>query len=357
MAEVEIHALRSTEDWDRCAALLGNNFDFDPYLNPLYQRQVSRVAGQQGACWLILAEGPGGFCTIWRERRRPLHRCLTSHLTTLDWSAMALPALLRTEGSSPADSCQSMIRNGSRIASRTGTGIASLCKLSRSAAEELAAALAAERTPFARYRFNTRWRIRTSAGAEENLRQRSSKTRYNLRRSERLLADELGGQLRHDRLDGATDPEIRRVAVAELLRLQRDSTPDPERQQMLSAFYAPVIEEWFRRGCAELHLLRGGEKTVAAQLNLRVGDEAWVALMEQDRHYDRFSPGIILLLRQIDEAFRRGIPIIDLGGEGDEWKKPWATETEETFVITWPLGGLAGLLWRARFRPRRTAVP
>ncbi len=349
--------LLSTEsDWEDCALLEKLPGKPDPYLNPVYQCEVWKFLGKGAPCWFLHHDGLGrrdraAFAAFWTEERHSGLNRLKSRLRSLDWGVMAMPPALVPAGCE-IESFGLLAESGPEIARRTGLGVVSLHKLGQDSADMLGKALGARRIPHDRVKFNTRWRIRMEGGFDRYMGGHSRKTRYNIHRSERLLTAKLGHPLRLEGLRAdECGAEPFQQAVAKVLSLHQAAfAASSEDARLRGALYARVIEEWRRRGWAETMLLWAGDRLVAGQVNLRLDHLVWVVLMEHDPSLAPFSPGIQLLLKVLEAAPEESGHVIDLGGGGNAWKSIWANETEDTWTMTWPLGGLSGAVWRARSR-------
>lgn len=234
-------------------------------------------------------------------------------------------------------------------------------KLSMASAEALASALDIRNIPYSKTFFNSNYHVSLPENPEEYWSTKSPKAMYNLRRSRRLMEKELGQPCQYLVLvpgcDGCLSSEDRSwvekfLELMDRVALLRAGTGTGTGGMAGSGvsvnreFYRSVIRSWASGDGMELSLLVAGERILAGQVNLRRTGRLTIALMGFDDHFAQYSPGRILLSSFINDAHERGFRLIELGGEGESWKREWANFEESTWSISFPILHNLISVWR-----------
>lgn len=175
----------------------------------------------------------------------------------------------------------------------------------------------------------------------------SSTRRYELRRRERRLEEELGGPV--EVVDRAGDES----AVEDFLNLEASGWKASEGDAYL---LSPERADWFRAICGNfsrsgrLHLLSlcVGDRAVAMQCHLRQGPETFLLRLAHDASLDRLGLGVLLHVRAVGYLAERGVEVVDTCASPDN---PFLGELYtgrrrlSTFVL-----GTGGLLARSMVR-------
>ena len=134
--------------------------------------------------------------------------------------------------------------------------------------------------------------------------------RKELRRRERLLAAELGGELRV--VERTQDP----TAIDAFLAME-DSGWKAERGNPFAklpgdvAFFRRMCAEMAVAGCLEIVALEVAGRTLAMEVHLIEGRTLWSFKIAHDPAFRRFSPGTQLKYRVIDGLEERAIDLAD----------------------------------------------
>ncbi len=366
-AAASAHALRCDADWqawrDRLQALEAVSPP-DPYATWAYQKAVAELRHRGARVWLVAvpaageAAGPldGAACFV--EGERPFGFGRVRVLRSLDFNVMRMAPVLARPGAE-ARVAAALAAAGPTLARQSGAALATLFKLDAPRVVPLAAALAAAGLPHRLAAFNRSPRLALPDDLQDYLQGKGRKSRYNLRRSERLLGDATGGRLRFARYEGEalSGPEFAarwhefEALLAATWRAADPPQPYPEAE--LLAFHRQALADWQAKGTALFTALEAGDTLLAGQLNVRHGTRLWVVLMAYARAFTAHSPGKILFFRTLEALHANGVRQFELGGEGLHWKSEWANDELQTVTLEWPLGGWQGLVWGVaeRLRP------
>lgn len=314
---------------------------FDPYMNSIYQRQVALIYPAEQ--YLIYDQAAGWACYLQKEccSKRPW---LFHKLRTLDWSVIRLPGIL---AHTPEHAIKSLMDSSAELSRMTRAGFLTLYKIDDASKRVYERMLTERGIVHDIRKFNTRWMIRLEDSLEAYTSLRSRKSRYNLRRSLRLLTERIGSPVSFRHLSSQeTDQEVFFSHVRTALSLLHVTHQEDQAQlERLSRFYPEVIDSWYREGIAEICELYSGDQVIASEINILYEGVLYVVLMVFDKEYAEYSPSILLLNEQIPHSHARGIRMIDLGGEGDEWKSVWSNQQEPTWMIKYPIHGFTRLVW------------
>ncbi|MDP2792156.1 MAG: GNAT family N-acetyltransferase [Rectinemataceae bacterium] len=381
---IAIHWLKDESDWETSVGAEMPDTDMpgtkirDPFACWSYQYAVwKHILGKPPALLLDfqtpMAANPGGssggssegafakvnenasagfhdeaFFVISKEARKigTFHtvRTIDYHVTSLD-----LYCLSRENGKPAWDA---LLESRGEIGFETGASLMCLYKLADASASVLEGKLAARKIPYSKQLFNRNFHILLPSAIEEYWKSKSPKALYNIRRSERLLSEASGNPVRMLRF-GPDDLKLPGgvAALATFLGLLRQWAEDRAAAganysaEAVIAYRRDVLNAWADGECMELYALFSGERLLAGQVNVFRTDRIVVSMMGYDKEYSRFSPGRILFRNFLSNSHECGVRLIELGGEGEEWKKEWATHDEPVWSITFPIGGWMDTVW------------
>jgi hypothetical protein len=327
----------------------------DPYMNSTF---MGNAFGLNPSRAFLVSDHESQSALYLSREDCPKFPWFFHKLRTIDWSAIRLPAPLSDD---PERAVIRLLDSSSRLSKKTRSGFLTLYKLDQTYKELYEHQLKTRNIPHEIIAFNTRWMIRLedSPDAYESL--RSRKSRYNLRRSRRLLSEHLGAPVGYRRLRSQDTDEKRFMEHADttLTMLRRLHADDSAQVERLRRFYPEVIRYWYKKQLVEICELHCNDQIIASELNLLHNGILYVVLMSFDSACYEFSPSMLLLKDQIADTYSRGIRTIDLGGEGDEWKQVWSNYQESTWMVKFPIHRLTRLLWSVyrRITARHPAVP
>jgi CelD/BcsL family acetyltransferase involved in cellulose biosynthesis len=105
---------------------------------------------------------------------------------------------------------------------------------------------------------------------------------------------------------------------------RRTGIPDPLERPWARALAELISTYRNEQFAGILSVLRVGETPIAAHFGLRSGTVWHYWFPSYDTNYQRYSPGILLLLKMIEGAPRRGIKSIDFGRGDNDYKLRFA---------------------------------
>lgn len=174
----------------------------------------------------------------------------------------------------------------------------------------------------------------------------SSKSRYNLRRSEKFLAEGGGLEYRIAR-DAASLEEITLAMIAQKRnRYRATGVPD--------LFASPGYEDFFRvlnRQAPDLvavSALYKGNKPIATHWGMAMGESLYYLMPTfAEGESAKFSPGSILTMRILEDAWSKGLRVVDFTLGDEAYKKNWCDTSTRLFRLLLPLSPLGFLAWIA----------
>lgn len=171
------------------------------------------------------------------------------------------------------------------------------------------------------------------------------KFRRDLNRRIRKLEDEAGRPVSLTTVTGEDDVP---GALSDLVRLHGSEgsggafdTPDKRR------FYHDLARRFARQGWLRLHLLRVGERSIAAALCFHFGGKAWFYQTGFDRGWYRYSPGHVVIRHAIRHAIEEGAREFDMLRGDHGYKYDWNAESRSILKMrlgTSTLGGVVVLV-------------
>lgn len=167
----------------------------------------------------------------------------------------------------------------------------------------------------------------------------AAKTRKRLNRNLRLLGQE--GELRLEEVSGSELLPGHLKAAWQLEtatwkgRLGTAVGLDGD----LEAFYNELAPAMAANGMLCFFVLYLDEKLIAFDYNLFAGDTVHILKTSFDPEYAKFSPNRLVVRALIDWAEDKGLKVLSMGGDADEWKMRWTDQTEEvTWLYAFPPG-------------------
>ncbi len=356
---ISLHWLREDKDWDKVADQdIFVPRGLDPFAGMGYQQAVWRnILGGPASLRLDLQATDGensSMCTdeayfVLAEDKSRFGRIRT--IRTIDYHAtsMDLYCVSRKGGLRVWDA---LLESRGDIGFETGASLICLYKLADSCATDLEDRLIARKVPYTKQVFNRNFHIRLPEDIDEYWKSKSSKSLYNIRRSERLLSEVTGHSLltRHFSADDLGSPEGAKALGAFLDLLyrwaeDRAATGEDLSPSAIAAYHRAIFSAWTRDKTMELLVLVSDGKILAGQVNVLRPGRLIVTVMAYDKEHFRFSPGRILFRNFLSVSHARGIRLVELGGEGEDWKKEWATHDVPVWSIRFPIGGWKDALW------------
>ncbi len=165
------------------------------------------------------------------------------------------------------------------------------------------------------------WSATIGSSLEETLGNRSAKTRENVRRISRRLTQELGDRLRvevfHQTADAPrTFADIDAIASRTYQHRSGSIFRDSELERGLAL-------TGFEKGWYRAYVLYDGDSPIAFWTGFAYGGTfGWRGVTGYDPAYRRFSPGIYLLTRLLDDLSRdTSVATFDIGGGDVEYKR------------------------------------
>jgi CelD/BcsL family acetyltransferase involved in cellulose biosynthesis len=117
------------------------------------------------------------------------------------------------------------------------------------------------------------------------------------------------------------------------------------------AFYRRVLEEASERGGMRLYFLKLGNKRIAVQLALLFCNKLYMLKTGYDPEYAPCSPGHLLYLKILDEAWRNHLDEVDFLGDFDQCKGAWTKEVRpHVWLYAFPKRLKSLLLYCLKFR-------
>jgi len=177
----------------------------------------------------------------------------------------------------------------------------------------------------------------------------SSKHRYNLRRSERLLAEDAAGAVRMRRVDRVEQLEEFITRAAEVAARSWQS-------RIGAAFadtplWRSVLACEAEQGRLRAYLLEAGDRPIAYQIGAVHDGVHFLEVVGYDPDFARHSPGRLLLVKTLDDLEREGVGVFDFGFGDASYKRIYATGER-----TEALASLYGPSLRGRFAWLCTAL-
>jgi len=352
-----LRPLRTDQDWLKCQSeveQLEKRCPEDCYQNWRFQYEAWKVLSKGNPAWLLgfvkNNELSGAMFLLESESVRRRVRFKT--LRSMDFAVMhAPPMIVPTEYEKEA--ARALAVNRRLLARATGADLVTLYKLNKHRSEALRLELERRWLPHEHKTFNISYQIDLSEGVETYLKTKKRKSIYNIRRSMRLLEEAVGGELHLERYRGTGFGNPAFEAAWKSFEALREQSWQLEAAKnvgekypvQLQNFFSELVHDWGNRGWLDLVLLKREDRLLAGQVNAIIGSTQWVILMAFARDLSEFSPGRVLLYRQLADSYERGDRLIILGGESDSGKQFWANQFETTLELSWPLASTKAFAW------------
>jgi CelD/BcsL family acetyltransferase involved in cellulose biosynthesis len=193
-----------------------------------------------------------------------------------------------------------------------------------------------------------------SAGWESVYARRRGRQRSNDARKWRALA-------RLDDLEFVeiVEPEAVRAALPAMFRLFRERWAGRRESSGFArhrrGFHERAASALATAGHVRLALLELGGEIVAFSYGVRLGRVTTSYVLAHDDRFGVCSPGLLLLVRVLEAAARRGDPEYDFSIGEEAYKDAWATGTRAVFrALHWREGSRAGVAGRVYALGSRT---
>jgi CelD/BcsL family acetyltransferase involved in cellulose biosynthesis len=194
----------------------------------------------------------------------------------------------------------------------------------------------------------------TAGGLESYLRGRPRDTRRELGRLRRKLAKE-----QRATLEVLSEPSALAVELQACFELEAAGWKGRRGTAILSSpdtarFYRAVADAFARRGELRLSTISVEGRPIAFDLGLVSGRRLWVPKGGYDETFRRYGPGLVLLLAEVEQAFELGLEAVELLGEAEPYKQPFATTYRRHCAVhshRWRPVPLARLSYRRAARP------
>ncbi|RMD63020.1 MAG: GNAT family N-acetyltransferase [Planctomycetota bacterium] len=160
----------------------------------------------------------------------------------------------------------------------------------------------------------------------------SSKHRYNLRRAERLLAEEAGGPTTFKRVEttAAVDDFVKRAAqVAARSWQARIGAAFADTPLWRSGLTCEATH-----GRLRAYLLEAGGRPVAYQIGAVHDGVYFLEVVGYDPDFARHSPGRLLLVKTLDDLEREGVGVFDFGFGDASYKRIYATGARQEALVS-----------------------
>src|ERR1019366_8293416 len=104
----------------------------------------------------------------------------------------------------------------------------------------------------------------------------------------------------------------------------------------VDALRGPFYRQYAAGACAKgtlrINFMRIGDKPVAMQIGVEIGDTSWLLKIGYDAEFARGAPGNLLFREVLRQAALRGLKSVMFLGVMESWKKRW-TDMEKHSVI------------------------
>jgi CelD/BcsL family acetyltransferase involved in cellulose biosynthesis/16S rRNA G966 N2-methylase RsmD len=181
-------------------------------------------------------------------------------------------------------------------------------------------------------------RVETADGWDSFERRLSGARRNALKRKRRLL--ERSGTVTFVRL--APAPGEVRAALRSAFEVEARSWKGTEGSAVLQRpecfeFFVELGERYAAHGQLEVRLLRLGESLAASQVGVMQDGRWWELKIGYDPKWSQASPGVLLTLQGLRDAFDRSLTAHEFLGSAADWQRPFATsERELTTLVLYP---------------------
>jgi CelD/BcsL family acetyltransferase involved in cellulose biosynthesis len=167
--------------------------------------------------------------------------------------------------------------------------------------------------------------VETTAGLEPYLRNWPRNMRRDLARRRRKLAAEHAADVVL-----IAEPVQLQLELQECLELEAAGWKGRRGTAILSSsdtarFYRRVAEAFARRGELRLSTISIDGRPIVFDFCVVSSGRLWIPKGAYDETYRRYSPGLVLLLAEIERAFELGLEAVEILGDDEPYKRPFAT--------------------------------
>jgi CelD/BcsL family acetyltransferase involved in cellulose biosynthesis len=180
---------------------------------------------------------------------------------------------------------------------------------------------------------------------EEYLKSFGRKPRYNILRSRRILYEQTGAEYRPcapDRIEKGIE------ALFDLHRLRagQKRIVSTFSGQKLLKFHQNLALRLNKNGWLWLRFLENGGEIMAALYAYVFGNRIFYYQMGFNPKWDKFSPGTVIVLEAIQEAFERGYDEFDFLRGDEGYKRHWTVQSRDLYRVRLYNNTLSGALSR-----------
>ncbi len=310
-------------------------------------------------CWYVALPMPAGrqrgmlAAAIWREETVKRGGLNMKTLRSLDGMSMGIVPFL-ADCDLETLACHAMADALPTIAQRTGADMLNSYRLDGERAEAWMRELSRRGISYQMRVFTQSQRARFDddfenyfKGLSRNIRK---SLRYRLRRIEREREETpefvslRGKPLDHPEMASLWDEfEALRGKSWQVEEADKQSEGQAER---VMKHYREAARHWAERGWLHLTLLRIEGRAVAGSAGIVAGGRTYGLLTVYDREFSRFGVGQLVIHRFLSDCHEAGDRLVEMGGEGSDWKADWATEQAPIYQIEMALKGPKAALWR-----------
>jgi len=174
-------------------------------------------------------------------------------------------------------------------------------------------------------------RVSLTGSWEDYWAAKKRKFRYNLKRSQRLLAEE-AGPLRLEEIRGAAEVKagLARAADIHAARWARRYTRTIFSSRAGRAFFDQALAGLAAEGLARLYLLWAGGDLAAFSLSFVGPRTHYYYIPGFDPQFSKYSPGTLLLWELVARSFREGLIRLDLMKGEEDYKSRWNNQVSGT---------------------------
>ena len=352
-----ITPLKEEDDWHEIREdleSLEEEVEPSPWASWEYYYEWWRHFGRDKAVWLVQChQGEMPLATaFWMEERQE-RRGVTFHaLRSMDTMAMRTPPYLYARGREK-EAVEAMTRALPMLVGQCRAELLTLYRQDEKALTPWLHELEAQQFRYSRRVFTHSDLI----DFPETFDQYKSSLRHslikNIERSERKIETDFGQPMRLEHLHGNlfADPRFEKIwPCFERLRNHSWQVENAREKELvdtriLTRFTRMTGELWSRKKALDLTLILIKGQPVSFLLGISMGDRYYAYLTGYDREYRSYGVGALAFLKALEQAHARGERLVELGGEGSEWKREYATRQSSLLQVEIPLPGIKGRIW------------
>jgi len=177
--------------------------------------------------------------------------------------------------------------------------------------------------------------------------------RENCRKKARRLARI--GQVEYNRVASLekVDPSLRQFIDLHIKQWGRTGTPSQFRNESVREFYREIAHLHFAKGNLDLSFIELDGKPIAMHFGFRYKGKFYYRYIAQDTAYNYYSPGELLIMESVQDAFRNDMREFDFMNGDEAYKFKWTNQVRTNKQIRaykrTPSGYLASV-WVERIR-------